>query len=239
MSNAISKAKNLAVFMLVMLVFLIPAQQAQAMLPVVDIGAITQLLAELKQLKSMYDNGIDQLNKAKQIASDAEGHYDFGNFENGIQDLDNRKWSPDNWQDALKGLSGGNQARYEQLVDQYKKDNPTLSDDDFRKGASDAKLADYKSQIATNRASEVQAEYAFDDINQHLQNVHDISAKIESATNTKAAIDLNSRLTAELAYISTQELKMLTLINQQLAQQQASNIAAEGESAKFNTLPDK
>jgi len=213
--------------------------QAQAIIPVVDWGSIGHLILELKQLKSMYDNGMDQLNKAKQIASDAEGHYDFGNFENGTQDLTNREWSPDSWHDALKGLSGGNPARYNQLVKEYKKNNPTLSDGDYKKGASDAKLKVYQKQVATNQAAQVQAAYAFNDIKTHLKNVHDISAKIETATNTKAAVDLNSRLQAELAYISIQELKMLALMNQQLAQQQSNNIATETQSAKFNALPDK
>ena len=114
-----------------------------------------------------------------------------------------------------------------------------MSQNDYKKGASDDKAKVYQQQVDVNRAAQVQASYAFNDINQHLQNVHDLSAQIEQAKNSKAAIDLNSRLVAELAYIEIQELKLQTLINQQQAEQESESIAGETQNAKFNTLSDE
>jgi len=51
-------------------------------------------------------------------------------------------------------------------------------------------------------------------------------------------VDLNSRLLAEVAYIQIQELKMQTLLNQQLAQQASNRIFDETQNAKFNALPN-
>ena len=117
--------------------------------------------------------------------------------------------------------------------------HPTLSENEYEKGASADKAKQYKQQVETNRAVSVNAIYAFNDIKAQLKSVHDLSAKIEQAKNTKAAVDLNSRLLTEIAFIQIQELKMQTLLNQQLAQAGASRIADETQAAKFNRLPDE
>ncbi|MFH1334264.1 MAG: type IV secretion system protein [Pseudomonadota bacterium] len=209
-----------------------------ATMPVIDYTAISKMTQEYQKLTELYKNAESQLEQEKQLVSDAEGHYGFGVFENSINDLKQRQWSPDTWDDTLQGLSGGNPERYQQLMDEYKKSHPVLSGSDYEKGATENQSKTYAQSIAVNRAATVNASYAFNDIKQHLQNVHDISSKIDQSTNTKAAVDLNSRLNAELAYISVQELKMLTLINQQLANQQSSEISESSDNSKFNTLPD-
>jgi type IV secretion system protein VirB5 len=219
---------------------------AYAVMPVIDAAAIVKLAQEIEQLEKQYDllqstyrNAQQQLDKAKQMVKDSEGHYGYGDLINSSQDLKNREWSPDNWDNALKGLSGGNPDRYRQLINDYQKNHPSLSQSDFQKGASLARANDYTQRIEVNRASQTQASYAFNDIKQHIENVHILSNEIEKSPNTKSAIDLNSRILTEIAYISIQELKMQSLINQQLAQQSASDIQAETEESKFVRLPDE
>lgn len=217
-----------------------------AVIPVTDVGAIANLIKNYNQLKSQYDllhqtyqNAEQQLDQAKKLRSDAEGHYGFGGLMNGASDLKNREWSPDNWKSALQGLSGGNPARYQELVNTYKKDHPNLSESDYQKGASSDKTKVYSQDVQMNRAAMVNATYSFNNIKTHLDTIHELSAKIDQAQNTKAATDLNSRLLAEVAYIQTQELKMQILMNQQMAQASADNIASKTASAKFNTLPNQ
>src|SRR3990167_4230213 len=90
-----------------------------AMLPVVDAGAILNLVNQLKQLKKQYDLLNDtykssqaQLYQARAITNNQQGHYGYGGLLNDRgYTVANREWSPDNWQDVLKGLSGGNPAR--------------------------------------------------------------------------------------------------------------------------------
>ena len=89
-----------------------------AMLPVIDPGAIVKMAEQIQQLEKQYtllnntyQNAQAQLNKVKELASDAEGHYGYGGLMNGANDLAQRQWSPDDWKSALKGLSGGNEAR--------------------------------------------------------------------------------------------------------------------------------
>ena len=217
-----------------------------AIIPVTDVGAIANLVKSYNQLKSQYDllhqtyeNAQQQLDTAQQLTHDSEGHYGFGGMMNGPGDLKNQQWSPDDWHSTLQGLSGGNPARYQELVNTYKRDHPDLSPSDYQKGASRDQANVYAQDVQVNRAASVNATYSFNNIKTHLTRIHALSEKIDQAKNTKAAMDLNSRLLAEVAYIQTQELKMQILMNQQMAQTKADTIASKTASAKFNTLPDQ
>ena len=216
-----------------------------ANLPVIDVGAIANLIKNYEQLQSQYrlltqtyQNAKQQLDKVKQLANDAEGHYGLGGLMNSAEDLKNRQWSPNDWQGALQGLSGGNPARYQELLHTYQQNHPTLSESAYKKGASLDNAKVYAQDVQVNRAAMVNASYAFNNIKTHLSTLHQLSQKIDETQNTKAALDLNSRLIAEGAYIQTQELKMQILLNQQMAQANADGIAAKTASAKFNTLPE-
>ncbi len=215
-----------------------------AVIPVTDVDAIVHLLKNFNQLKSQYDllhktyvATQDQLDQARKLTQNSQGHYGWGGFMNGSQALKNRQWSPDTWDSTLRGLSGGNPARYQELLMAYKHNHPTLSEKDYQKGASQTQAKVYLQDVQVNRAVKINATYAFNNIKTHLNTIHRLSEKIDLAKNTKAALDLNSRLTAELAYIQTQELKMQILMNQQMAQDNADTLAEKTQAAKFNTIP--
>lgn len=212
-----------------------------ATMPVIDYTAIIRMTEELNQLKKQYDllnqtyrNAQQQLDQSKQLLKDGEGHYGFGSLDNSAADLKNREWSPDTWENALKGLSGGNPERYQELLNSYKQTHPTLSQAAFSKGSNAEQATLYQQQVDSNQAAAVNTNYAFNDINQHLEAVHQLSSQIESAQNDKAAMDLNSRLLTEIAYIQIQELKMQAIMNEQLSQQNTNDINAQTQAAKLN-----
>lgn len=215
-------------------------------LPVVDIGAIIQLGRELdkmdseyNEMKKEYANAQDRLKEAKELSSDSEGHYGYGNLLDGGQYTRNREWSPDNWQDVLKGLAGGNPARYQQLLSQYQSDNPSMSSSDYSMGAGHYNAIVYQNQIQDNQAATVTATYAFNNIAEHIQHIRAISKQIEAAPNAKSAEDLNTRMQGEEAYVSVEMLKQLALMNEQKADENSNQIRYETQSAKFNRLPDQ
>ena len=74
------------------------------------------------------------------------------------------------------------------------------------------------------------------DPNESLQRIHELSEQIEKAENTKAAIDLNSRLVAEVAYLQAQNLKAQAIINQQLAMRSTSSLSDDAALANYLTL---
>jgi len=220
--------------------------------PVGDGLILTSLGEQLAELKKHFDmlknakqtadnqlsNGISQLDQLKNLTNANVGSYGFGNLQNSLEELTQRQGSS-TWEDALNNLAGGNKDRYSQLADAYERMHPTLSDDEYKRGASDTRLALYKQNKAVNKAVSVQTTEAFNQVNQHLKRVHELSKEIEGQKNknTKSAIDLNTRLLVETAYIQIGMLKLQALMNQQAAQAMANEIAEDSEAARFNQLP--
>ncbi len=70
-----------------------------------------------------------------------------------------------------------------------------------------------------------------------MEALHKLSKQIEKTPNTKGAIDLNSRLLTELAFIQLMSLRLQALISQQTAQDSLSELQDRAENARFNRLP--
>lgn len=218
-----------------------------------DVAILASLAEQLSVLQSQYEtlqnhynnavslleNARGQLDNLKRLTEFNSGNYGYGNLENGLDVLKNWQSSANSWSDALKNIAGGNPSRYKELVKAYEKSHPSMMDTDFAKGASPTRLDQYKQNTAFNKTVSVETTYAFNDINEHMKKIHKLSLSIDKAPNTKAAMDLNSRLVAEVAYLSTKNLKLQTLISQQLAQAGANDLLEEAEAARFNRLPGK
>ncbi|KTC98220.1 type IV secretion system protein [Legionella erythra] len=214
-------------------------------LSVADAAMLVKAIEQLEQLRSQYQllsqtytTAQSQLEGIQQLKQFNSGHYGFGGLANSAADLNARQWSANTWEDALHNIAGGNPARYQELVNAYQKNHVILDDATYRKGASSERLTQYKNNVAVNQAVSVQATYAFNEVNRHLKAIHDLSNHIDKAVNTKAAVDLNSRLLAEIAYIQTENLKLQTLLSQQAAQGGSNDLAMDNDSVRFNTLPD-
>ncbi len=200
---------------------------------------LRQLQDQYKLLNDSYSNAKSQLDGIEKLKSFNSGSYGFGDLNNGLDNLKGWQSSADNWEDTLKNISGGNQTRYNELVKAYESAHPTVSDAELTRGASPARITQFKQSRALNKAATVETTAMFNEINQRLKSIHTLSGNIDKAPNTKSAVDLNSRLVAELAYIEVMNLKLQTLISQQLAQAQANELADDSEMIRFNTLPDK
>lgn len=200
---------------------------------------LKQLKDQYKLLKDTYNTGKSQLEGIKELKTLNSGNYGFGDLNNSLSDLKNRQWSADTWDDALNNIAGGNPSRYQELVKAYQKNHITLGDQEYSKGATPERLKQYQQSKAINQTISVQSTYAFNEVNAHLKAIHNLASHIEKTQNTKAAVDLNSRLLAEIAYIQTATLKLQTLLSQQTAFTGSSDISADSELAKFNKLPDE
>ncbi len=208
------------------------------------LAALGQQLTELQRhwdtLNSAKNTAENQLNKLNDLGSFNSGSYGFGDFQNKLEDLKLRQGSS-TWEEALNNIAGGNADRYASLVQAYERAHPTLNDDEYKRGASDTRLAMYQQNKRVNKAVSVQTTAAFNQVNKHLAAVHVLSKQIEGEKNknTKSAVDLNTRLLVEMAYIQTDLFKLQALANQQAVQIQASEIADDSEAVRFNQLPNK
>ncbi len=197
-----------------------------------------QLSTQYEILQRQYNMVTNQFNQLKQQYGAITGNYGWGNLHNSLSDLEHeREFTASKWHDALNGLSGGNPARFNQLLSLYKQSHRTLDTNVYAKGADKQLAVMYQNEVKTNQASATTATYEFNDINKHLKMLYDLGQQIENSkknNDLKSAIDLNSRINLEIGYINAEEVRMTTILNQQLAQLQASRIALESEASQFN-----
>lgn len=166
------------------------------------------------------------------------GNYGYGNLLNSSEDLAKRQWSPNTWSDALNG-TGSNSDNYQALVNDYQEEHPSLSREEVSEGASDAYAQDYQQMVENNQAANVQATYTFNELNEHLDNIKEISEELEKTDGTKATADLNVRMNTEIAYLMVEQIKATTVLNEQVAQMQSSRIVDRTGAAQVNQIPDE
>lgn len=235
--------KKIGVFLL----FVALAPQATAdILGVSDAALLLKAVEQLRQLQEQYNllndtyqnaqSQLDSINRLKEYNSGSYGH---GSFNNGVDALNGWKNNAEDWRDAIENIAGGNKARYEELVSNYEKSHPMLSDDAYSRGSTPERLNQFKYRKKVNKAISVETTKTFNEINERLKNINTLALRIDETQNTKSAMDLNSRLVAELAYIAMMNLKLQTLVSQQLAENSADELMEEGELVQFNSPLNK
>lgn len=210
-----------------------------AQMIIVAFKQLGELRAQYRVLMDSYQNAKSQLDNLNQLKSMNSGHYGFGDINNGLDSLQNWQSPASTWQDALQNLSGGNQARYQSLIDAYEKNHPALNESSYTNNMSPSNAARFKEDKAVNRAVQVQTTESYNEINRHMAALHKLSQQIEKTANTKGAIDLNSRLITEIGFIQLMSLRLQALMSQQVAQEGLSELQDRAEMAKFNRISGK
>lgn len=211
---------------------------ADAEMIAVALKQLNELQTQYRVLNDTYQATKSQVNNLNQLKSMNSGHYGFGDLNNGLDSLQSWQSPASTWQDALHNLSGGNPSRYQALVDAYEKNHPSLSEGNYARYTTPEKAARFKEDKAVNRAVQVQTTQSYNEINQHIEALHKLSLQIEKTSNTKGAIDLNSRLITELGFIQLMSLRLQALTSQQIAQESLSELQDRAEMAQFNRLPN-
>lgn len=197
----------------------------------ISLDTLTEAKAQLTATKS-------QLQEISRIKEFNQGSYGWGDLKNTFQDLKERQWSADNWQDTVNDIAGKNSSRYQALLKAYQKAHPLL-DSKLFKGQDSSHYQTYKDNKLLAQNADSQATASYNRVNQHFDNIHKLSREIEKAKNSKSAIDLNARLTAENANVQTEILKQLSILNKQSASENQNKLTTIEEAASFNQLPDE
>ena len=204
------------------------------LLGVEDAAMLANAVKQLETLEDQYKNAQNQLSRLEDLKAANTGHYGYGELSNGLDEL--RSWqSPtEQWENALRNLSGGDAQRYQSLVQAYEKNHAQLDDTRIQHDMSTDDSIRFKEDKAVNRAVQVQTTDAYNDINKHIKSLQALSKNIEKTTNTKGAIDLNSRLITELGFIQLMQVRLQALSNQQLAQDSLNELSDRAKAAHFN-----
>ena len=210
-----------------------------AQLIALSLKQLRELQDQYRILSNTYQTAKGQLDNLNQLKSMNSGHYGFGDLNNSLDSLQSWQSPVSTWQDALQNLSGGNPQRYQSLIDAYEKNHPALDETNYARYTTPENAKRFKEDKAVNRAVLVQTTDSYNEINKHMDALHKLSKQIEKTSNTKGAIDLNSRLITEIGFIQLMSLRLQALISQQAAQENLSVLQDKAEMAKFNRLPSQ
>lgn len=133
-------------------------------------------------------------------------------------------WSDDEWNNALLKASGNNTERFNELKAAYAESNPTLDENDISAIDSDILIKNGYTKLAkTTNMALAASEYTYHDVNQRVRNLEHLIQIIDDSSknaNEKAAIDLNSRLIAEVGLIQIEMLRLQSIQSQVQASEQ-------------------
>lgn len=228
-------ARKIGLF--IFLFLLINTQKSFAFWPVIDPTEIAKTVQETNIIKQNYEQLEKQYTLLQSQYDAVTGSYGWNDVSHTVEALRDRSWGPTDWDSALKNMSGGSSSRYQELVNQYKNNHLVLNPNQYLQGTDPGLAQTYQNQTATNQVSTATATYEFNDLSNHLAQLKQLGAEIDSPQNSniKSAMDLNTQVELELGYISVEELRMQSLLNQQSADLAASKISSENEAAQFNT----
>ncbi len=199
-----------------------------------DITDILTLLNNINQVQNQYMPGINTINTT--LTSTLQGNFGYGNLLNTQSDLNQMQWSNSNWQDVLNNVSGGNAQQFSLAQQAYTNLYPVVNQSQIGQTLTNNDLTriQYGQQSSISRAALAASSYSYNDLNQHIQNIHNILAMLENQPSEKAAIDLNTRLVAEISFIQLEELKQQDIQTQVLATQSQGVVNSLSDSSKFN-----
>lgn len=215
------------------------AFNAYATMPVVDLGQIMQTIKLVMEAKKQYTQLKDLTNiNNKQydfLQRNLNGNYGYGKLLNDNNDLHRRQWSNDSWVDVLRASNTGHTSAFAKAQKNYENLYPIVSPSRIASTRHKRNLTRtyYEQSSQISRAALAASSYSYDQINQHIKNVHDILALLENQPTEKAAIDINTRLVAELGFIQIEMLRQQTIQNQLMATKSQGEVNGLSDQAQF------
>lgn len=199
-----------------------------------DISDILNILNNIYQVQNQYMPQLPTINNT--LTSNLQGNFGYGNLLNTQSDLNQMLWSNNSWQDVLNNVGGGNAQQFSLAQQAYANLYPIVDSNQIGQTLTNNDLTriQYNQQSSISRAALAASSYSYNDINQHIQNIHNILAMLENQPSEKAAIDLNTRLVAEISFIQLEELKQQDIQTQIIATQSQGTVNSLSDSSKFN-----
>lgn len=220
--------------LVIVAMWLLAASTVHAAMPVVDVRAIAQAVKEMQVLKDQLTAAHNQLTQAQQQFQALTGTRGMERLLSGAA----RNYLPSEWAEFEAALRGV-QASYNTLSTQLNAaihGNAVLTDQQL------ARLApDQQQQLQATRKSvalvQVTSRQALEASSRRFAALQELIDAIPTATDTKAALDLQARISAEQAMLQNENTKLMVLHQAAQAEQQANQQRArEMAIANFGSL---
>ena len=206
---------------------LVTAPQADASgIPTVDIANILQTtvsafenIEQVANQITQIQNQIDQFTKLEeQLAQlvaqfdSITGTYNMGGLLNDADYRNLRRSLPTSWQDTLAMIEGAAADAHQAEMQQAAQDAQTAGRE-FAAGDIYADVAEPDAVRYIRRANQVFTQMGvgisnFEATDRRMTNVEDLSDEIDTATDLKAAIDLQNRINVEQAVLTAELIRL-------------------------------
>lgn len=214
------------------------AGPARAQIPVTDVAnlaqQILQVLNTINQLQQQYEAYSKQIEQYQQQIKQYEsmvGSYGMGELYSGDQA---KTYAPEAWERMLAileaGGSPGDAADVAAYVRQYQERYGFAPGDEVYTGENNQRAAySFDQRAKTTRAALSISRAAYTKTGERLQRIQAYLEQIENATDLKAAIDLQNRLSVELMQALLEQNRLLA-VQMQLRGTQSAQHTQQAQS---------
>ena len=211
---------------------------AQAMIPVVDIGAITQLVTQIRALQDQLTTLRDHLAQARSAYQAITGRRGMENLLAGTV----RNYLPADWQSMIAVMQNAS-AQYQQLSAALRQ---TMAQNAYLTPAQVAQLTPVaRAQLEAQRRSvatlQTVAAQALSNTSARFAALQALINAIPGAADEKAVLDLQARIQAEQGMLANEHTKVGLLLQaveaEDLARQQRDRERAIADIGSLRALP--
>lgn len=224
-------------FLLVIVLF--SSTPVMAAMPVFDLASWLQMLEMIKrgdaQIKELQGLSTTNENQYKFLQKNLSGNFGYGKLLNDDNALHRRQWSNDNWTDVLKASSSGHASAFSNAQRKYDEIYPVKSADNILRTRHGKNLqrTHYEQSHEISRAALAASKQSYDQLNEHIKNLHDMLSKLDDKPSEKAAMDLNARLVAEVGFIQLEMLRQQNIQTQLMATQTQGDVNGMSDQSDF------
>jgi type IV secretion system protein VirB5 len=211
---------------------------AHAQWAVVDVGAIAQLLQQVKLIEQGLQTAQNQLSQAQQAYQSMTGSRGMQNLLSGT----NRNYLPSNWTQVVSALNGGGGA-YGTLSSNIQSSmgaNAVLTPAAVA-NLSPAERTVLQAQRQNAALLQATSQQALAATSSRFASLQQLISTIGTATDPKAILDLQARIAAEQAMVANDQTKLQVLYQAiqaaQSALEQRSREQALNDIGSLRSLP--
>ncbi len=217
---------------------LLCASAANAAMPVIDIRAIVQMAQQLQVLQNQLTTARNQLTQAQQQFQSLTGRRGMEQLLSGVA----RNYLPPDWA-TLEATLRGAQANYSALAASMQS---AVRDVTILTPAQTARLSPQQvEQLEASRRTvamlQVTSREALQASSQRFSSLQRLIDAIPTATDAKAVLDLQARISAEQAMLQNEHTKLMVLNQaaeaEQRAQEQRARELAISNFGSLRSLP--
>lgn len=212
---------------LFVLSLVVPAAPAMAGIPVIDAAKIGQdvvkYISEIAHWLSVINQWRNQALGMKRAYDSTIGNRDIGGLVNTLTDKQVRQYMPEDWDSGLEAVHDASVAvtQLDREIANVSRELNHMTAKNMYADPTSRYARDYERRRYEALSAMSLARGMFNRGKLNIQNIEKLMTAIDRGGNDqKAALDLNSRVTAEVALLNTQSLQIQSTMAKQMAEMQ-------------------